>query len=175
MWKSLLSWTTWLGLRLSWAFPTYYGGATIAQSTPGDPLSGGAGWVGAGLLGLVLAWLMLKHLPDKDKQLKELTEAKDKQIQDLIVAKDGQITSMLATKNEQLKQLLGASGEQSARMHEENQKSMDRVIAHCKDEMSVTNQILQHDLRELGETIDRLTQAVGQIPRRRLPPHSEGG
>jgi PAS domain S-box-containing protein len=42
----------------------------IAQSS--DPLSGGAGWAGAGLLGLLLAWLLLKHLPDKDRQLSEL-------------------------------------------------------------------------------------------------------
>src|SRR5262245_45428442 len=34
-----------------------------------DTLSGGAGWVGAGLLGLVLGWLLLKHLPDKDRQV----------------------------------------------------------------------------------------------------------
>lgn len=34
-----------------------------------DSLTGGAGWVGAGLLGLVLAWLLLKHLPAKDAQI----------------------------------------------------------------------------------------------------------
>lgn len=38
----------------------------LAQSV--DPISGGAGWVGAGLLGLVLCWLLLKHLPDKDRR-----------------------------------------------------------------------------------------------------------
>ncbi len=37
-----------------------------------EPISGGAGWVGAGLLGMVLAWLFMKHLPDKDKQIKEI-------------------------------------------------------------------------------------------------------
>jgi hypothetical protein len=37
-----------------------------------DILSGGAGWAGAGLLGLVLGWLLLKHLPEKDKQLEKL-------------------------------------------------------------------------------------------------------
>ena len=46
-----------------------------AQAIHNDPLSGGSGWVGAGLLGLVLAWLLLKHLPEKDKQYKELIEA----------------------------------------------------------------------------------------------------
>ncbi len=43
-----------------------------------DPISGGAGWIGAGLLGLVLGWLLLKHLPDKDKQLKDLLDSRDK-------------------------------------------------------------------------------------------------
>ena len=35
-------------------------------------LSGGGGWVGAGLLGLVLAWLFFKMIPSKDAQQKEL-------------------------------------------------------------------------------------------------------
>ena len=44
----------------------------LAQAA--DPISGGAGWVGAGLLGLVLGWLLLKHLPDKDRQSREELE-----------------------------------------------------------------------------------------------------
>ena len=44
----------------------------IAQSP--DVLAGGAGWAGAGLLGLVLSWLLLVHLPAKDKQLKEIID-----------------------------------------------------------------------------------------------------
>jgi len=42
----------------------------LAQVT--DPISGGAGWVGAGLLGLVLGWLLLIHIPNKDKQITNL-------------------------------------------------------------------------------------------------------
>lgn len=45
-----------------------------------DSLSGGSGWVGAGLLGLVLSWLLLKHLPDKDAQITALQSVKDKQL-----------------------------------------------------------------------------------------------
>ena len=45
-----------------------------------DPLSGGAGWIGAGLLGLVLAWLMLKHLPAKDEQIERLIRQKDEAV-----------------------------------------------------------------------------------------------
>lgn len=51
-----------------------------------EPLSGGAGWIGAGLLGLVLFWLLVIHLPNKDKQIKELLEGKDKQISEIIAA-----------------------------------------------------------------------------------------
>lgn len=46
-----------------------------------SPITGGAGWAGAGLLGLVLAWLLLKHLPDKDKQLTELIKIHDERME----------------------------------------------------------------------------------------------
>lgn len=44
----------------------------LADATLPDNLSGGAGWIGAGLLGAVLSWLLLKHLPAKDAQLEKL-------------------------------------------------------------------------------------------------------
>ena len=44
----------------------------LAQAT--DPISGGAGWVGAGLLGLVLSWLLWVHLPAKDKLIKDMLD-----------------------------------------------------------------------------------------------------
>jgi Tfp pilus assembly protein PilN len=48
-----------------------------------DPLSGGAGWVGAGLLGCCLAWLFFVHIPAKDRQLRDLlldqTKERDKE------------------------------------------------------------------------------------------------
>jgi hypothetical protein len=37
-----------------------------------DALGGGAGWLGAGLLGLVLSWLLLKHLPEKDRLILDM-------------------------------------------------------------------------------------------------------
>ena len=37
-----------------------------------DTISGGAGWVGTGLLGAVLSWLLFVHLPAKDKQLRDV-------------------------------------------------------------------------------------------------------
>ena len=41
-----------------------------------EPLAGSgvSGWAGAGILGLVLSWLLFVHLPSKDKQLKDLID-----------------------------------------------------------------------------------------------------
>jgi len=57
-----------------------------ATSAATDTLIPGvSGWVGAGLLGLVLSWLLFVHLPNKDKQLKEFVDAKDALVRDLTV------------------------------------------------------------------------------------------
>lgn len=69
-------------------------------------LPGGAGWVGAGLLGSVLGWMFFIHLPSKDKQLKELIDAKDAQLKDLLTDKDMQIKGIITDKDTQINVLL---------------------------------------------------------------------
>lgn len=49
-----------------------------------DPISGGGGWLGAGLLGLVLAWLLLRHLPSKDAQIERLVESRDAMVRAVV-------------------------------------------------------------------------------------------
>jgi hypothetical protein len=66
----------------------------LAQTTP---LSGAEGWTGAGLLGLVLAWLLFWHLPGKDKQLEKLIADKDTQIAKVIADKDATIKAVTDT------------------------------------------------------------------------------
>ena len=46
-----------------------------------DPISGGAGWIGAGLLGLILFWLLMKHLPAKDAQIDAFVRGKDTHVE----------------------------------------------------------------------------------------------
>jgi hypothetical protein len=55
---------------------------TIAQSaTPALGTDPSSGWVGAGLLGAVLAWLMFRHLPAKDGQMTQFVQDKDKHVE----------------------------------------------------------------------------------------------
>ncbi len=46
------------------------------------PESGATGWTSFGIAGLVLAWLLLKHLPAKDAQIERLISRSDTELRD---------------------------------------------------------------------------------------------
>lgn len=131
--------------------------ALLVAQLPTDPLSGGAGWAGAGLLSLVLGWLLLKHLPDKDKHIQGIID-RHAAILDAIATKHEAGVKLLADKHElamaaaaekhaKVVEALAAKHEQSVtRVSEQHAKvadsmavsfssSMDRVVEHCKEEM----------------------------------------
>lgn len=58
----------------------------VALIAEAETIAGGAGWVGAGLLGGVLYWLLFHHLPSKDKQLMDLVHAKDEAVDSVVKA-----------------------------------------------------------------------------------------
>lgn len=74
----------------------------------------GSGWAGAGLLGMVLGWLLLVHLPAKDKMLLQLIDSKDK----AIAANDAKVDGLVTAFREEL----------SANRTE--------IMEHCKDELA---------------------------------------
>jgi hypothetical protein len=129
-----------------------------------DPLAGGAGWVGAGLLGLVLGWLLLVHLPAKDKQLKDLLEAKDKQIRDLVEAKDRMAERMEAAKDtaiaEQRKDSLAAMRAQTetfvaanAQQRDDYQAALVQTMKRCEGEISDMSRAGQDVAKSLNDGI----------------------
>lgn len=69
-------------LLLTFYLATFYLTA-LAQT---DALTGGAGWASFGIAGAVLSWLLLVHLPSKDKQMKEFFDNKDKHIETIITS-----------------------------------------------------------------------------------------
>jgi hypothetical protein len=136
--------------------PSGISATMLAQSS--DPLSGGAGWVGAGLLGLVLGWMFLKHLPDKDKQLKELIEAKDKALE----AKDAQILTMWTRHREQLGEFQAEARANDQQRREEFKAALQQVAAHCEKDMGVMTSTLVVELRHLAERIERPERPEGK-------------
>lgn len=71
-------------------------GLLVAQT---DPLSGtlgaASGWVGAGLLGAVLSWLLLKHLPAKDAQLERIITRHEEELSHAIADQRAEFTKAL--------------------------------------------------------------------------------
>lgn len=123
-----------------------------------DPVSGGAGWVGAGLLGLVLSWLLLKHLPDKDKQIERLIDGKDQ----AMVA----VQNMFSSEQKQARELFASTldklvAEQHIDRESRDVKYRDLVVLVGKhhDEMVDRHdksfeyiRTIKHDLASLVQT-----------------------
>jgi len=114
--------------------------AIFAQAGSTDPISGGAGWVGAGLLGLVLGWLLLKHLPDKDRQLREMIDSRDK----LALALQDSYIKVLREINLQMKESL--------------KESMADMAKHCEREVAIISDKLGGYIQRLIEVIDHNRQ-----------------
>lgn len=128
---------------------TYY---IFAQAAV-DPISGGAGWVGTGLLGTVLCWLLLKHLPDKDKQIKELLNThdgiqanKDIQIQNIVTGNQVTLKDLWQKNSEAIKDLTASSQKSIETIAAaftknidtlviSNQRAVDAVTSHCQAEL----------------------------------------
>lgn len=87
-------------------------GWPLAQVVGGDALAGNAGWVGTGLLGAVLSWLLLKHLPGKDAQLERLIDGHKASVQELARTHDEAVRTILADKSAERKEQLAAYREE---------------------------------------------------------------
>lgn len=104
--------------------------ATALLAQVADPLSGGGGWLGAGILGLVLGWLLLIHLPAKDKQIKEMTADKDGQLS----AKDKLLREIIDTKDGQIRGLIEAKDNSITKMGEYHKAVVEAVVKNCDEQ-----------------------------------------
>lgn len=122
----------------------------IAQVDPAG-LSGGAGWVGAGLLGAVLGWLLLKHLPDKDRQFDKHTEGARSHVEKVLDRAMTEMATQRADHHEQLRQ----ERENTERRHVENATAVRAIIEELKQS--------RHAIRDVGQQLainTKLTEHV---------------
>jgi hypothetical protein len=134
----------------------------LLQAAQIDPISNGAGWVGAGLLGLVLGWLLLVHLPAKDKQLKEVIDGKDKLLDGIIATKDKLLKDTIDSRDKQLNDILAKKWDMIQALTKDHKESVERVALHCEQEMgNITKywqeqvSMLTRAIQDLGESVDR--------------------
>jgi hypothetical protein len=105
-------------------------------------LSGGAGWVGAGLLGSVLGWLLIIHLPAKDKQIKEFVDNSNVRMD-----------TVIKSYREDINQQRGDFAE-----------SLTKVISHCDNE---AKQLRDNLIREVEVRIKDVITVINRDTRNR--------
>ena len=119
-----------------------------------DPLSGGAGWVGTGLLGSVLGWLLFVHLPNKDKQILGLVESRDKLVE--------KITSDFRTS---LDNLVDKGSAKDKELRDDFKQSLQKVVDHCEKEVNSTVDSLKKEVERISGYIGELTKKVNEEKR----------
>jgi hypothetical protein len=129
------------------SFPLQPFFAAFAQTAsvsagPADLLGGASGWAGAGLLGAVLSWLLLKHLPAKDTQIEKLVDSKDEAVREARV-------DYLNECKEQRK----ACTEDAKEGRASQERQLATALSHASK--------IVHDEREAGER--RLTSVLGKM------------
>lgn len=124
-----------------------------------DGLQGGVSLVGTIINGSVLAWLLLVHLPAKDKFIKELWNDKDKAVSD----KDKQLSLVISEKDKQLNLIfehnMGAI-QSIIKEHSESNKhtaavfqaSLDRMTEHCREEVERVVSLMPFPREQQGQS-----------------------
>lgn len=123
----------------------------LFADAPAADLASASGWAGAGLLGLVLAWLLFKHLPEKDKQIKDLINDKDQHIERMVV---GFVQEIRDTRNQYTASI---EKERELRHQERN------LIHEDSMKMAVLLTENTHETRALAQENRALAGSVGNL------------
>lgn len=123
--------------------------ALVLFSQVADSLSGGGGWLGAGLLGAVLAWLMFKHLPAKDQQVKELIDHLD----EVVAKKDEQIDEQRKEFTKAIAEMATASNRAIADLTTAFRAEASAERAACERHFGTLATNMNQSLKTLGDQI----------------------
>jgi hypothetical protein len=107
-----------------------------------DPMAGGAGWagwVGAGLLGPVLGWLLFIYLPAKDKQLKEM-----------IADKDALVTKLIQGYETRLDTVSNVYRGDTKEMRDSFERALQSVLGHCEKEFTRIAEAVRTEIKLAG-------------------------
>jgi hypothetical protein len=117
-----------------------------------DPLSGGAGWVGTGLLGSVLGWLLFIHLPKKDQQVLDLINSRDKLVEKLT-----------ADFRQSMTELLDKANANDKEQRTDFKESLQRVTSHCEKEVVTTIEALKKEVDRISAYVVALKNSIDEM------------
>lgn len=116
-------------------------------------------WVGEivryGILGLVLYWLFLLHLPSKDRQIAEMI---------------AQHRAQLKEKDEQITAIIDRFDNSMSHTRTEYKVSLDTVIKYNQDAQNSFGKVMQLELDAIGKSLEALTIMVAELRALSGPP-----
>ncbi len=122
----------------------------VRAADPISPLASPIeGYTAAGLFGLVLSWLLLKHLPAKDAQLERLITDHQKQVADITTGHHQEVRELVAA----------FQLEQREQQQQHKAELTDLIASHQQ-----LTQVIHKDLEILGQATGQLF-GVGRIGR----------
>lgn len=120
-----------------WLYPL------LGEQVPTDGLSGwlaaAGSTVGLTILVFVLRWLLYTHLPEKDKQMKELIASKDSLAKDLADATEKRIDAMAALFRQEMTDT-----------RKEYRESLQSILGHCERETAKISEAIRNEVAKLG-------------------------
>jgi hypothetical protein len=113
----------------------------VIETFPGAPA-----WVGTGLLGGVLGWLLFVHLPAKDKQISALIADRDKAISEQAQRHDAHTRDITDRFNEAMSGIVVRYTEQERERRTDYREALAVVVNHCERETAQTGAIIKKNL-----------------------------
>lgn len=132
-----------------------------------DPISGGAGWVGAGLLGLVLGWFLLVRLPAQDRERSSMLDSRDRLIGNVseghrVVLKqmvEDHRVSFQRMEDDHRKAFIDAE----IQRRKDFSEALKVVTDHCAKENDHSREMIRRSLDEFSEAITDLRTGLEEL------------
>jgi hypothetical protein len=149
----------------------------LAQEPVTGGLSGAAGWAGlgaSGLLAMVLYWVLMHHIPSKDKMLKEVLEGHNKVEQqqrddhkEMLAREQDSHKEVMAKEQNDYKEIMSKQfQEQRATIIQitvDNRDAVKEVTNHCEKELQRMTDVWRRDMDVLTKSVENLTEAISDL------------
>lgn len=114
----------------------------------GPDLGGASGWAGAGMLGMVLFWLMYKHIPVLTagylEQIKDLTEAFERSLDKVVKHCEGETSHLAGVWKAEVDRLVSG-------MHSSRKDEADRITEAFESVRAREASELRDAIKEIGQ------------------------
>ena len=109
-------------------------------------------WINVGTSGIVLTWLLLRGLPDKDKQMSNLVKDKDVLLEKMQDRHTADLRTIMTSQAEMAKEARVAYKE-----------ALSMVIDHCQRENAANNVVLDRVSKEIQLAVQDFREVLEEL------------